>query len=392
MKRISNLEKKYILDVLNNQFRTSKNNKYNSILERKFAKKFRNTFAISHVNGTATLHTALNSLGIGKDDEVIVPPLTMSSTAISVLHAGATPIFADVEKDTFNICPISIKDSITKNTKAVMSVALYGLAPNYDEILKICKSYNLYLVEDNAECFLGYYKNKVVGSFGDFSSFSFQASKHMTCGEGGILLTKDEELADKARAFSSLGYANLSSKKGRISKEDIQSPNYDRHISLGFNYRLSEPGAAIALAQLERLERLVNQRMKCAKIFLKAIDSFSFINHQITPENCINSYWTLGLVLESNDNDKDWFNFRKIFIKNGGDEYYAAWKLTYEEPLFKNNEKIKNASWQKFEKGLCPTSEYLQKRLIQLKTNYWKISMAKKQSEILYKSLKEFNG
>ena len=176
MERISELEKKYVLEALDNQFRTSTNSIFTKRLEDLFSKVFNNKYSISHVNGTATLHTALAALGVTKGDEVIVPPLTMSSTAISVLQNQSIPIFADVNNHTFNIDPESIVRCITDKTKAIMAVSLYGLSPDYDKIIDICKKYNTFLIEDNAECFLGYYKGKIVGSFGDFRSFSFQAS------------------------------------------------------------------------------------------------------------------------------------------------------------------------------------------------------------------------
>lgn len=345
MNRISDLEKKYVLEALNNEFRTSLNNIFVSKLEQQFAEKFNCSFAISHVNGTATMHTALAALGVGVGDEVIVPPLTMSSTALSVLHNQSIPVFADVDKMTFNIDPKAILKSITSRTKAIITVALYGLSPDYDEIIKICKDHQLFLIEDNAECFLGYYKGKIVGSFGDFSSFSFQASKQMTCGEGGILLSSNEEFADNARRFSSLGYAAVSSKKSKISKSDIQNPDYDRHITVGFNYRMSEVNAAVALGQLERLEVLVDQRKKIARLYHSAVEGFSFIRTQSEPEGYINSYWTYALVLESDKPQQDWCAFRDMFKQNAGDHYYAAWKLSYNEPLFQNNIQKESGIW-----------------------------------------------
>tara|TARA_Y100000816_G_scaffold236085_1_gene181866 strand:- start:3356 stop:4534 length:1179 start_codon:yes stop_codon:yes gene_type:complete len=392
MKRISDLEKKYVLEALNNEFKTSLKDKFANKLEQKFAEKFNCSFAISHVNGTATMHTALAALGVGEGDEVIVPPLTMSSTALSVLQNQSIPVFADVDKNTFNIDPSAIQKNITPKTKAVITVALYGLSPDYDKIKKICKDHNLFLIEDNAECFLGYYGNKVVGSFGDFSSFSFQASKHMTCGEGGILLTNNEDLADKARRFSSLGYAGISGKKGKISKSDIQDPNYDRHLTLGFNYRMSDINAAVALGQLERLEQLVDHRIKVGNLFDLAINDISFIEKQFIPKNYIHSFWTYAFILNTDNCDKDWFTFRDIFKKNGGDHYYAAWKLSYYEPLFIKNIQFKSEIWQKYRPGLCPNAEFLQPRMIQLKTNYWNLNEAKRQAEVLHKSLEEFNG
>jgi perosamine synthetase len=390
MKRFTDLEKKYVFEAVDNEFNTSQNSLFNNRLEQKFRELFNVKYSISHVNGTQTMHTALAALGVKPGDEVIVPPLTMSSTAIAVLQNNSIPVFADVDRETFNIDPESIKKCITEKTKAIISVSLYGLSPDYDKLLKICKDYNLYLIEDNAECFLGEYKGKLVGQFGDFASFSFQASKHITCGEGGMLTTDNEEYANNARRFSSLGYAGVSAKQGKITRNDIQDPNYSRHVSLGFNYRMSEVNAAVVLGQLERAEELVEQRIKVAKIFDQVIAVNNLLIRQTEPEGYKNSYWAYSVILNTNNPNVDWYRFRDLFQKNGGDGYYAAWKLSYNEPLFKNEIQKWDGVWQIFNDELCPVAEYLQKRMIQLKTNYWNLAEAEKQAEILHKTIKTF--
>lgn len=390
MRRFTDLEKKYALEAIDNEFSTSKNSIFNNRLEQKFRELFNVKYAIGHVNGTQTMHTALAAFGLKPGDEVIVPPLTMSSTAIAVLHNNNVPVFADVDRETFNIDPDSIQRCITKRTKAIISVSLYGLGPDYDKILDICRKNNLYLIEDNAECFLGTYKGKLVGQFGHFSSFSFQASKHVTCGDGGMLTTDDEELANNARRFSSLGYAGISAKQGKITRNDIQDPNYSRHVSLGFNYRLSEVNAAVVLGQLERAGELVEQRIRVAKIFDSALENTSLLTRQKEPEGYKNSYWSYSVVLNTNNPKVDWYRFRDLFRKNGGDGYYAAWKLSYNEPLFQTTIQKLPGTWQKYNETLCPVAEFLQPRMIQLKTNYWDLSEAEVQAEILKKTISHF--
>jgi perosamine synthetase len=392
MKRITDLEKKYVLEALDNEFATSKNSVFCNRLEKAFSEKFNSKYAISHSNGTATMHTALVALGVKPGDEVIVPPLTMSSTSLAVLHNGSIPVFADVDLKTFNIDPASIAEKITEKTKAIITVSLYGLSPDYDKILDLCKKKGLYLIEDNAECFLGRYKGKLVGEFGHFSSYSFQASKHITCGEGGMLITSDDDLADKARRFSSLGYAGVSGKQGKITRNDIQDPNYSRHVMLGFNYRMSEVQAAVTLGQLERLDELVNQRLKVASLFKDAIVGTNLLTLQDEPEGYHNSYWAFSLILNTKAPEKDWYEFKTEFQKNGGDGYYAAWKLTYQEPLFQKEIQNMPGVWQKYAPGLCPNAEFLQTRMIQLKTNYWNIEEAEKQADILRKTIKHFGS
>jgi perosamine synthetase len=390
MERISEIEKKYVLEALDNEFQTSKNSVFCNRMEKKFAEIHNVKYAINHVNGTQTMHTALAALGIGVGDEVIVPPLTMSSTAIAVLQNGSIPVFADVDIDTFNIDANSIREKITAKTKAIMPVALYGLAPDYDEIKKVCLDENLFLIEDNAEALLAKYKGEKVGEFGDFASFSFQASKHVTCGEGGILITNNEEFADKARKFSSLGYAGVGPKQGKISRNDIQDPNYSRHVSLGFNYRMSEVNAAVILGQLERVEELVQQRINVAKLFNNVLEGQSLLKRQIEPDGYLNTYWSYSVVLDTRNPEKDWYKFRDLLKKNGGDGFYAAWKLSYFEPLFLNNIQNWNGVWQKYQTGLCPKAEFLQPRMIQLKTNYWNLSEAEAQAEILIKTITQY--
>jgi len=329
-------------------------------------------------------------VGVQPGDEVIVPALTMSSTSIPVVLCGAIPVFADSDIDTFEISADSIEKVITDKTKAIITVSLYGLAPDYDRILALCRKHHIALIEDNAECFLGTYKGKLVGEFGDFASFSFQASKHLTCGEGGMLITNDEDLADKARRLNCLGYAGVNAKQGKITRNDIQDPNYSRHVSFGYNYRMSELQAACACGQLERARELVECRLAVAALFDEAIQGQTLLKKQAEPEGYKNSYWTYCLVLQTDNPDVDWYRFRDLFQKNGGDGYYAAWKLSYNEPAFQEILQPQPGVWQKFDKDLCPHAEYLQKRLIQLKTNYWDLDEARKQAEILRKTIAEF--
>lgn len=393
--RIFGNELKYLNEVIKTEFRSSKGSIMTNRLEQLFAKKFDSDYAISFVNGTTTMHSALEAFGVQSGDEVIVTPLTMSATTFAVLQANATPVFADVEEDTFQISPTSIEKCITKKTKAIITVALYGLSPDMDKIMEIAKKHGLFVIEDNAECFLGKYKNKIVGTLGDCASFSFQSSKHLTSGEGGMIITKNVEIAEKIRKIQSLGYAGVSATKGKITKKDIQDPNYSRHVSMGWNYRMPELCAAVALAQVENIETLVNQRCKVAKLFDEASQGFEWFKSQNVGVNYKSSYWTWVANLDRND--ISWHQFRDKFMEYGGDGVYAAWKLTYLEPMFKNlnllgREKfISNENLIKYKTGLCPVAEKITPNLLQFKTNYWDISKAEEQAFILRKTLKNFN-
>ena len=392
--RIGDLEKKYVLEALDSQFRSSKGAVFMQRLEKAFTSRFGVKYGVSCINGTATMHSALEAMGVGIGDEIIVPPLTMSATAFCVLETGATPIFADVDASTFQISAESIKQRITKDTKAIITVPLYGMCPEMDDILKICSENNLKLIEDNAENFLGTYKGNLVGTFGDAASFSFQSSKHLTSGEGGIVLTNHEDLANQIRRVNSLGYAGVGASKAKISKLDIQSPDYDRHVSMGWNYRMPELCCAVALAQVERIDELVQKRVNAALKFKEVVDNSEILIGQYTPEYCTNSYWTYVAKLDENIN---WYEFRQKFLDLGGDGFYSAWKLSYQEPMFKNRNLLNRErnltinSEENYKEGSCPIAESLQTRLVQFKTNYWNEGDADSQAEILNRTLNYFN-
>lgn len=395
LNRVGGRELEYLKEVLSTEFRSSSGATFMRRLEENFSNRFDSKYAISFINGTATMHAALEAMGIGEGDEVIVPPLTMSATTFAVLQANATPVFADVDIQTFQIDPKSIKSKITQKTKAIITVALYGLSPDMDLIMKIARDFNLRVIEDNAECFLGKYKNRVVGSLGDCASFSFQSSKHLTSGEGGVIVTNDHQLAEKIRKIQSLGYAGVGAEKAKITKNDIQDPNYNRHLSLGWNYRMPELCCAVALAQLERIELLVSRRVEVAKIFFDATKEFhDWFTPQYVGPDYISSYWTW--VCCNTRDDLSWYEIRNAFIKNGGDGIYAAWQLSYLEPMFQQinllgrERYISRRNLDSYQLGLCPNAEYLQKRLFQFKTNYWDLSRARDQAKILNKTLRSF--
>lgn len=395
MDRISDLERKYVNEVLDNHFTSTKNYSFVTRLEKEFAERFHTKYAIAMVNGTVTLHAALEAAGVGEGDEVIVPALTMSSTNMCVLFANAIPVFVDIDPDTWTISVEDIKRKITSRTKAIIPVALYGLSPDIDAIMEIAKEHNITVIEDDAQCFLGYYKGRIVGSTAHMSSFSFQAGKHMTCGEGGIVTTNDPALAVMLRRFSGLGYSSIGLEKGRISKDEIQSPTYERHITMGWNYRPSDLCGAVALAQLQRLDELVNVRKTAANHLKAAVKGYDWLIPQTIPDGYENSYWTMVLKLDTSK--VSWQEFRDKFKEFGGDGVYGAWMLGYLEPMYRTQdfmgrEKIiARYGDYKYERGLCPIAEEIQPRLLQFKTNYWGEDDAIKQAEILRKTASFFD-
>lgn len=395
IERVSDLEREYVSEVLESSFRGSKGANMMSRLESAFAEKFGVEYAISFVNGTSTMHAALEALQVGEGDEVIVPPLTMSATTFAVLQANATPVFADVNPDTFQIDAGSIVQRITEKTKAIITVSLYGLSPDMDAIKSIADVHGLKIIEDNAQCFMGKYDGKLVGSFGDCASYSFQSSKHLTSGEGGMVITNDGALAERIRKVQSLGYAGVSAKKGKISKSEIQNPDYKRHVSMGWNYRMPELCCAVALAQVERIEELVKIRKASAGLFSEATHDFrEWFVPQFVPDNCEHSYW--AWVAKLNRTDITWKDIYAEILSSGGDGPYGAWQLTYLEPVFEDfdflgrQKYISGENMSKYRRGLCPNAESLQPKLFQFKTNYWNMAEAAQQAEILRSALSKF--
>jgi perosamine synthetase len=386
--RIDEKELAYVKDYLEGGFPASSRVSYVGKLEKAFTEKFGCSYAISFTNGTATLHSALVAAGVGPGDEVIVPPLTMSSTSFAVIHAGARPVFADVDPQTFLMDPKSVREKITPRTKAILPVSLYGLCPDMDALMAMAKEHNLVVVEDDAQCFLGTYKGRLVGTLGHMASFSFQNSKHMTCGEGGMVITSDPQYAEELRRFSSLGYGLVSAEPGKakIDKKTIVHPSFKRHVSLGFNYRLSDLCAAVALAQFEKLERFVAWRQKTAAAFAEVVRSCSWLRPQKVPAGYENSYWAYAMVLEADDSQISWQAFYDKFVEMGGEGFYGAWSLTYLEPVFQSGQ------FGTFEKGLCPVAEKIQPRMIQLKTNYGDLETIDRQAQALAKTIRYFEA
>lgn len=389
--RITEREVGYVKAVLENQFRNSASAGMTKRLEEAFALAFRSKFAITFANGTATMHAALVAAGVGPGDEVVVPPLTMASTAFCVFQAGALPVFADVDRDAWTLDPRSVAARITKRTKAIIPVSLYGLTADMDPLMDLAKKHGLFVLEDDAECFLGSYKGRIAGSIAHASSFSFQSSKHISCGEGGMITTDDEALATRIRQMSSLGYAAVSAGAGKskISRESIQDPGYLRHSSVGWNYRLSEICSAVLLGQVERLPELVQTRIDSAAALAQAVAGCPWMIPQATPAGYVHSYWTFVCRL-ADDCPFSWHDFRRKYLELGGDGYYGAWALNYLEPALRGK-RFADYQAQEFAPGLCPVAERLQPRLLQFKTNYFAADRRTKSADALRGAIEHFS-
>lgn len=379
-------ELKYVEEVLNSDMKSATGGTWTERLEKAFAKTFNSKYGIAHNSGTSALHTCLLAAGVKKGDEVISPGLTVIMDTFATLYVQARPVYADINPDTFTIDSESIKERITKETKAIIAVHLYGLPCDMSPIMEIAEENNLIVIEDSAQCCLGYYNGRVAGSIGHMACFSFENSKHISAGEGGMVITNDEKLAEKVRKYAGLGFRNLTAESGRVRANDeiFQSPEYMRHDTLGYNYRLPELNSAVALAQLEQLPELVRKRMQVAAYYQDALaeTACTWLTPQFVPDVTTNSYWTFAMTYE-HVFGKSWQDFRKLYIQNGGDGFYGAWQVPYDEPVM---QKFENLRWS----GYCPNAKMVQKKMMQLKTNYQNMEIAKQKAEALRKTIQGF--
>ncbi len=404
MKKIKNPSKylgnelKYLKKVLSSENWSATSGNWNQALERAFAKKFGRKYGIALNSGTSTLHAALEAAGVGSGDEVISPAITVIMDTTATIHANAVPVYCDVDPDTFNMDPKDLEKRITKKTKAIIPVALYGLPCDMDPIMKIAKKHNLIVIEDNAQCYLSTYKGRMAGTIGQMASYSFENTKHISCGEGGIVITDDEKYAEMVRKVGGHGFKNLKADEGRIrlNADLFQNPHYKRHDVIGWNYRLAEFLAAIAFAQLERLDKLVSMRVKTAKLFIDVMTSeCNYLIPQQTPKGYTNSYYTLGVKYFGDEKiGVKWEDFRKAYINAGGDGFYGAWSVPYLEPVMVERKFVKRYPEiyknVYYPQGLCPVAESIQPRLMQFKTNYRSMTLAKQKAEILRKVIRKF--
>ena len=262
--------------------------------EGPFISKFENEFSdyigmkygVAVSSGSAALDIAIKALKIGVGDEVIMPTFTIISPAQSIVSVGAIPVLVDSEADTWNMDVSQIEDKITEKTKAILVVHIYGLPVDMNPILSLCKKYNLYLIEDAAEVHGQTYQDKKCGSFGDISIFSFYPNKHITSGEGGMLLTNSEELDARCRKLRNLAF----------------EPNGRRfvHHEIGWNYRMTNLQAAIGLAQLEKIDFHLLRKREIGNQYQTELESINGFQLPLKKTNFAeNIYWIFGLVANS---------------------------------------------------------------------------------------------
>lgn len=284
---LSGNEKEYVGECIDSTWISSRG-RFVGEFEQRFAARVGASHAISVCNGTVALHLALVALGIGPGDEVIVPTLTYIASVNAITYTGATPVFCDSLRATWQMDPEDILRQITPQTRAIMVVHLYGHPCDMSAIRRIAEKHRLFLVEDCAEAFGSYYRGDHVGTFGDIATFSFFGNKTITTGEGGMVVTNDKTLADRSMHFRGQGLA---------------AHREYWHDVIGYNYRMTNIAAAIGLAQLERADGFIERKRGLAEEYCEALRGLPIELHQEEPD-VTHSHWMISaLVNDAKDRD-----------------------------------------------------------------------------------------
>ena len=302
-------EQKEVIKVMESQMLTLLAGDVVAKFEKEFAKYIGVKNAIAVNSGTAALHIAIASLNIGPGDEVIIPPFTFIATASSVIHNNAIPIFADIDNKSYTLDPESVKEKITDKTKAIMPVHLAGITADMGSLLDIAKDNNIYIIEDACQSHGAKYRGKKVGSIGDLGTFSFYPSKNMTTGEGGLITTNDDNLAEQCRLIRHHG-----------------EPSWYVYNRLGWNYRMTEIQGAIGRVQLKKLDEFVKIRNNNANYLTEAVNEIEGIDPPFIPEYCkpAFNYWIGRIHPEIIGLNKPQFL-----------QKFLSGKVLYPKPLYK---------------------------------------------------------
>lgn len=277
-------EKKYLNECIDTGWISSEG-PFIRAFEEKFAAITQRRYAVAVCNGTAALEIAVEALGITKGDEVILPTFTIISCVSAIIKAGATPVLVDAEWQTWNMDVSQIESKITPKTKAIMVVHIYGLSVDMDPVLELAKKYNLKIIEDAAEAHGQTYKGKPCGSFGDVSVFSFYPNKLITTGEGGMLVTNNQQLFERFKSLRNLCFV---------------PDNRFVHEELGWNMRMTNLQAAIGLAQLERWEEHLTRKKEIGKKYTELLnDQVGLILPLQKTDYSENVYWVYAVLLKS---------------------------------------------------------------------------------------------
>jgi len=309
------------------------------LFQEEFAKFHDVKYAVACANGSVAIEAALRALGIGSGDEVIVPPYTFITTATSVMHINAVPVFVDIDRETYNMDPACIEKAINKKTKAIIPVHFAGQSCDMDAILDIAKKNNVYVIEDCAHAHGSEWRGRKAGSWGDLGTFSFQSSKTMTSGEGGIITTNNKELAMKCFSLVWIG-------------REIKKPWYEFY-DLGWNFRLTEFQGAILRAQLSRVEQQVEKRMENARYLTALLKDIPGIAPMKWDERATKHSFYLYML---RFDPKTWgiprLQFQQALAAEGVDVFGSYPKPIYHNAVFLNRE----IDYRAFAKT-CPVAE-----------------------------------
>lgn len=280
-------ELKYVTDAVQTGWISSAG-KYVTEFEHKFAEYCDCKYGVAVCNGTVALHLALIVLGIGEGDEVIIPNFTMIATAFAVRYTGAKPVFVDADPKTWNIDVEKIEGKITPRTKAIIPVHLFGLMCDMDAINTIAQKHGLKVLEDASEAHGAEYKDRRAGSCSDLAAFSFFANKNITTGEGGMVVTNDEELYNKLRYHKNMCFP-------------LDGPRNYLHNDIGFNYRMSNVVAAIGLAQVEKADEYRQMRINNNRLYRELLDEVPGIQFQKLNNNYLNVAWMNAILVDEHE-------------------------------------------------------------------------------------------
>ncbi|MEW6047301.1 MAG: DegT/DnrJ/EryC1/StrS family aminotransferase [Bacillota bacterium] len=240
--------------------------------------------AVSVSSGTAALHLTVKALGIGPGDEVIVPSFTFAASANVLLYEGATPVFADVEPETYNIDPSDVERKISPRTKAVLAVDVFGHPAEWDAILEVAGGYGLRVIDDSCEALGAQYKGRMLGQFGDAAAFAFYPNKQITTGEGGVIVTNSDSIAELARSLRNQGRGEMGA--------------WLEHERLGYNYRMDEMSAALGLSQLRRIEQFLEKRARVAAWYTERLREVSGVRPPVVKPHVRMSWFVYVATLE----------------------------------------------------------------------------------------------
>lgn len=279
---IGKKELQYVTDCVKSGWISSKG-KYIKSFEDAFAKFCGVRYGISTTSGTTALHLALTCLDIKKSDEVIMPTFTMIATAYAVLYLGAKPVFIDSEDRTWNMDVLKIEEAVNSKTRALLPVHIYGHPVDMDPIINISKKCSLFIVEDAAEAHGARYKDKRCGSMGDINCFSFYANKIITTGEGGMVVTDNKKIAERARLLKDLSH----SPKKRFL-----------HTALAYNYRMTNMQAALGLAQIEKVNKLIEKKRRIAGLYNDNLKDIEGLRLPLEEKWAKSVYWMYSVLVE----------------------------------------------------------------------------------------------